>query len=189
MEAQNESSEYKIERWDVVYDEKLNIKRPLIYIVPDKPLIEFAKINIDNLYVTMNGTGIECYDGIKLKASLISSANYPNRRPNFFDVTGYYVVVLKDAIWLGYPKKLGTVNFQGKVNLIRSFEEVKPTSVPSEIVSPVVPSLTPVPTSMVEGFAGGSIELGSKSNWFIIILILLFIILFIVRFIINRNAI
>ena len=39
------STEYKIERWDVVYDEKQNIKRPLLYILPDESLIEFSKSN------------------------------------------------------------------------------------------------------------------------------------------------
>ena len=182
-----ESTEYKIERWDVLYDERLNIKRPMIYIVPDDYLLEYAKVNIDTLYVTMSGTGIECYDGIQLKAQLFSSANYPNKRPNFFDETGYYVIVLKDAIWVGYPKKLGIVTFQGRVNLVKTEPTTQPTPQPS--LQPTIQA-TPQPSLQpsLEGFSDVLPSL-SKSNWILISLGALFIILFIVRFIINNKKI
>ena len=182
-----ESTEYKIERWDVLYDERLNIKRPMIYIVPDDYLLEYANMNIDTLYITMSGTGIECYDGIQLKAQLFSSANYPNKRPNFFDETGYYVIVLKDAIWVGYPKKLGIVTFQGRVNLVKTEPTTQPTPQPS--LQPTIQA-TPQPSLQpsLEGFSDVLPSL-SKSNWILISLGALFIILFIVRFIINNKKI
>ena len=186
-----ESTEYKIERWDVLYDERLNIKRPMIYIVPDDYLLEYAKLNIDTLYVTMSGTGIECYDGIQLKAQLFSSANYPNKRPNFFDETGYYVIVLKDAIWLGYPKKLGIVTFQGVVNLVKTEQPTtQPSSEPTTQPQPTTQPSSVKPTNQptLEGFSDVLPSL-SKSNWFLITLGALFIILFIVRFIINNKKI
>ena len=185
-----EATEYKIERWDVLYDERLNIKRPMIYIVPDDYLLEYAKVNRDSLYITMSGTGIDCYDGIELKAQLFSSAIYPNKRPNFFDETGYYVIVLKDAIWLGYPKKLGTLTFKGRVNLIKVEPSLQPTNEPTPHLQPSLqgtpqPSLQPSLQPTVEGFS--DILPVSKSNWILISLGILFIILFIVRFIINKN--
>ena len=191
-----ESTEYKIERWDVLYDERLNIKRPMIYIVPDDYLLEYAKVNIDTLYVTMSGTGIECYDGIQLKAQLFSSANYPNKRPNFFDETGYYVIVLKDAIWVGYPKKLGIVTFQGRVNLVKTEQPttqptIQPSSEPTIQATPqpsLEPTTQPSLQPTLEGFSDVLPSL-SKSNWILISLGVLFIILFIVRFIINNKKI
>lgn len=189
--------EYKIERWDVVYDERTNIKRPILYIVPDKSLIEFATINVDSLYITMSGTGVECYDGIKLKANLVSSAIYPNNRPNFFNSTGYYVIVLKDTIWLGYPNMLGKVTFEGKVNLIKPvyYNKEERQNIPSPTpiyttnptVNPIVnPTVNPTvnPQETLEGFYDFS---KSKTNLFLIILCVLFIILFVTRIIMNSK--
>ena len=124
-------TEYKIERWDVVYDDKVNMKKPMLYIIPDEGLLKFVELNPDTLYITMKGTGIDCYDGIKLKANLFSSGTYPVNRPNFFEKTGYYVISLKDTIWLGYPYKLGTVSFQGE-NIIEPKGEPVQTPSPKE---------------------------------------------------------
>jgi hypothetical protein len=193
--------EYKIERWDVVYDERTNIKRPILYIVPDKSLIEFATINVDSLYITMSGTGVECYDGIKLKANLVSSAIYPNNRPNFFDSTGYYVIVLKDTIWLGYPNMLGRVGFEGKVNLVKEIptptattnpeptatSNPEPTQTSNPEPTPTSnPEPTPTSNQIIEGFFDLS-KSCSKTNLFLGILVVLFILLFVSRIIINRK--
>ena len=198
-----ESNEYKIERWDVVQDERTNIKRPILYILPHKSLIDFAKLNNDSLYITMRGTGIECYDGIKLKASLVSSSIYPNNRPNFFERTGYYVIVLKDTIWLGYPKMLGAVIFEGKIVLPKEIEEnedIRILPIPTSTTNPTedipmnptedIPTnpTEDIPTNptTVEGFFDFSNSI-SKSNLFLIMLVVLFIILFVARMIINRK--
>jgi hypothetical protein len=195
-----ELSEYKIERWDVVYDYKTNTKRPILYILPDEVLVEFAKINVESLYITMTGTGIECYDNIKLKANLVSSAIYPNDRPNFFEKTGYYVILLKDTIWLGYPNMLGKVTFEGKVNLIKPvYDDKKETQnipSPTQMYTPnpsTNPSANPSanpnnmvnnPQNTLEGFSDFS---KSKASLFLIILCVLFIILFVTRIIMNSN--
>lgn len=165
-------SEYKVERWDVVYDEKSNMKRPMLYIVPDTSLIEFTKLNPD-LHVTMKGTGIECYDNISLKANLVSCAE---TRPNLFDSKGYYVVMFKDAIWLGYPRSFGTISFQG----VNKFEVKQEPEKVEKYES------TAGGENLVEGFCTFS-NVSSNTNCFLIILFGLFVVLFIVRIIINRK--
>ena len=116
-----QSNEYKIERWDVIYNDKLNLKQPLVYIVPDQTLIEFAKINKDTLYGTIRGTGNNCYDN-KVKVSLVS---IKESRPNLFDKTGYYTLQLLDTAWIGYPKSLGSVSFEGVNKQVEPYEIIR----------------------------------------------------------------
>jgi len=184
------STEYKIERWDAIYDDKKNMKRPLLYILPDESLIEFSKANENNLYVTMSGTGIDCYDNIRLSCKLLSSSNFPNNRPNFFDKTGYYVIVLSDAIWLGYPNYLGKVIFEGKNNIPTNFPSLTPSS-PTDSPTLTPSSLSPTPIlstnnlNSIENF--GNLNLNPKSNKFLFILVGLFTALFVVRLFIKKN--
>ena len=164
-----QSNEYKIERWDAIYDDKLNLKTPLVYIVPDQPLIEFAKINKDTLYANIRGTGNDCYDN-KFQVSLVS---IKETRPNLFDKTGYYTLKFSDAVWFGYPKSLGTVSFEG-VNQLE-VQQVK-----SEVeVNKENQSITEAPQTTIEKF----INLDKKPNLVIIVLAVLLIIVLSVRFI------
>jgi hypothetical protein len=179
-----ELNEYKIERWDVVYDDKMDMKRPILYIVPDESLIEFAKINTNSLTIRMTGTGIDCYDKIGLKAELVSSSIYPNNRPNFFTSTGYYVVILKDTIWLGYPKYLGKVVFEGKFALPKKEENLK-IEPPVEEAETMFEIEIPFQTENFESenniLETFSLKSNSKINIFLFLLILLFVILFVYR--------
>lgn len=163
-----QSNEYKIERWDVIYDDKLNLKRPLVYIVPDQTLVDFAKINKDTLYATIRGTGNNCYDN-KSRVSLVS---IKETRPNLFDKTGYYTLQFSDAVWAGYPKLMGTVSFEG-VN-----KQVEVPTVKSE-VNKENQSITEAPQTTIEKF----INLDKKPNLVIIVLAVLLIIVLAVRFI------
>ena len=163
-----QSNEYKIERWDVIYDDKLNLKRPLVYIVPDQTLLDFAKINKDTLYATIRGTGNNCYDN-KSRVSLVS---IKETRPNLFDKTGYYTLQFSDAVWAGYPKLMGTVSFEG-VN-----KQVEVPTVKSE-VNKENQSITEAPQTTIEKF----INLDKKPNLVIIVLAVLLIIVLAVRFI------
>jgi hypothetical protein len=178
-------TEYKIERWDVMYDDKENLKRPLLYIIPDEGLLKFAELNPDTLYITMKGTGIECYDGIKLKANLFSSGVYPVERPNFFDNTGYYVIALNDTLWLGYPYKLGTVSFQGE-NTIELKGEPTKSPTPTPKTKENYESTEHGEVNNIEGFCSCS-NVSSKTNVILITLSIVLILLFIVRFIINMK--
>ena len=164
-----QSNEYKIERWDAIYDDKLNLKRPLVYIVPDQTLIEFAKINKDTLYATFKGTGNDCYDN-KTRVSLIS---IKETRPNLFDKTGYYTLQLSDIVWVGYPKLLGTVSFEG-VNKQVEDSNISKNDNQANTETPV-----PVPTT-IENFMNLSIN--NKPNLVIIVLALLLLIVLAVRF-------
>ena len=164
-----QSNEYKIERWDVIYDDKLNLKRPLVYIVPDQTLVDFAKINKDTLYATIRGTGNNCYDN-KSQVSLVS---IKETRPNLFDKTGYYTLQFSDAVWVGYPKLMGTVSFEG-VN------QLEVPAVKSELeVNKENQSITEAPQTTIEKF----INLDKKPNLVIIVLAVLLIIVLAFRFI------
>ena len=164
-----QSNEYNIERWDAIYDDKLNIKRPLVYIVPDPALIEFAESNKDNLYATIKGTGNQCYDNNKLQVSLVS---IKETRPNFFNKSNYYTLQFKDSIWNGYPKSLGTISFEG-VN--KQVEQPK-SETPSQ--QPFQPTEAPQPT--IEKFM--TLNLNNKPNSIIVILVILLILVLAFRF-------
>ena len=162
-----QSNEYKIERWDVIYDDKLNLKRPLIYIVPDQTLIEFASLNKDSLYATIKGSGNDCYDNVKAKVSLVS---IKETRPNLFDKTGYHTLQFNNSIWVGYPNSLGSVSFEG----LNKQAEPQPTPTPSEQPTPTSnPTLQSIENFMV---------LDKKPNKVIIILAILLILVLLVRF-------
>ena len=106
-------TQYKIERWDAVLYGNNIIKSPIIYIKPDKYLLEFAKANNYLMVVKIEGTNT-IYDGREILGVLDLSAVVPNQRPNFFEDTGLYVIKLY-AHWYGYPSpsKLGMVSFLG----------------------------------------------------------------------------
>jgi len=185
-------NEYSIERWDVVYDEKTNTKKPILYILPDDLLIEFSKINENSLYVTIKETNIDGYNDIRLKAKLVPSSLYPVNRPNFFEKTKYYVIVLEDKIWLGYPRKDGKVLFEGenKVELKNNEEvQISPTptseSTSSPTSSPTSSSLlNNEKTSILEGF-NDYIKSSSNLNSFLMFLVFLLFLLLIIRCVLN----
>ena len=167
-----QSNEYKIERWDAIYDDKLNIKRPLVYIVPDQTLVDFAKINKDTLYATIKGTGNNCYDN-KSRVSLVS---IKETRPNLFDNTGYYTLQFSDAIWLGYPKKLGSVSFEGVNKQVEPTQPPQPKSITTE-----KPPQTLKPQPTIEKFM--NFKTDDKPNLIIIILAILLLLVLAIRFI------
>lgn len=166
-----QSNEYKIERWDAIYDDKLNLKRPLVYIIPDKTLIDFSEINKDTLYATIKGTGNDCYDN-KAQVSLVS---VKETRPNLFNKTGYYTLHFKDIVWVGYPSSLGTVSFEG-VN--KQVEDKTNNILPSE--TELQSTKNQEEPSTIEKFMNLSIN--NKPNLIIVVLAVLLIILLLVRF-------
>jgi hypothetical protein len=164
-------NEYKIERWDVIYDEKLNSKQPLAYIVADQTLIEFANLNKDSLYATVKGTDNDCYDSLlnRVKVSLVS---VKETRPNLFDQTGYYTLQFKNSIWLGYPKSMGTVSFEG-VN--KQKEDFQPPTQTQPTQQPQLQSCQQ--KSTIENFS-----LNSKPSLIIIVLAVLLLLVLAFRF-------
>lgn len=171
-----QSNEYKIERWDAIYDEKLNSKQPLVYIIPDQTLIEFANLNKDSLYATIKGTGNDCYDNNRAQVSLVS---LKETRPNLFDKTGYYTLKFKDSNWLGYPKSMGTVSFQGVNKQKDGSTTPQPPSSPSspQDQPPQNPLISDQHQNTVENFS-----LNSKPSWIIIALAVLLLLVLAFRF-------
>jgi len=107
-------TEYDIKRWDVVLFNNSITQVPMIYFKPDLDFLAFARVNNYAVMATINGTGTE-YDGHKIPGVVSTSCAVPNnRRPNYFEKTGYYVVTLHSN-WYGYPdpKHLGSVSFEG----------------------------------------------------------------------------
>lgn len=105
------SGKYKIYRWDVVLFGNGNVHTPIIYIKPDKNLLEFAEKNKNELLVELNIPGT-MYNKNTVNGFLAKSSDIPNFRKNFFEKTGLYVIVLKSP-WYGYPDYLGDIEISG----------------------------------------------------------------------------
>jgi hypothetical protein len=76
---------------------------PMIYIKPHDALsLEFVEKK-KVFYVSMNNTGT-IYDNKKFRGLITKSSLVPNYRPNFYDQTKYYSIVVF-APWYTYPKE------------------------------------------------------------------------------------
>lgn len=94
-------NKYKICRWDPISMGNNLAPVPMIYIKPDQALLEFAKKNNNALLIKISGTNT-IYDGKEMVGVFTRSSQVPNCRPNFFEQTGTYVIVL-EAGWYTYP--------------------------------------------------------------------------------------
>lgn len=96
---------YKIHRWDAVLLGKNTDPRPIIYVKPDESLLKFARENKNALLVNIQDSeGV--YDDKHIIGIFTKSSDIPNYRPNFFNKTDLYVIVLTSD-WHGYPNSLG----------------------------------------------------------------------------------
>ena len=102
--------EHKIIRWDSVTYGNYLTPRPMLYLVPTLDFMDLVQRNNYIVRVDIRGTGV--YDGEHL-GTVYSSSNMPSCRPNFFAVTGEYVIVLEHTSWLGYPR-VGNGSFRMK---------------------------------------------------------------------------
>lgn len=129
---------YSIKRWDPIIFPGNVEPFPVIYIKPDKKFIDFAKRNNYNIFVRIENTG-KIYDGKAMVGIVDSAANVPNYRPNFYNDTEYYVIILY-AQWRGYPfPKMGdayVMGLKGEGSLLPV--EVPPFKPPSPIQEPYV---------------------------------------------------
>ena len=103
---------YKVYRWDPVLIKNNINPYPVLYIKPDKRLLEFAKKHKFRMDVVLNGSGTP-WDGMSFKATLNSSLDFPTtstggKRVNFYNATGLYNLTL-DTVWSAYPPQLGSV--------------------------------------------------------------------------------
>lgn len=127
-------NKYCITRWDPITMGNNTFPVPIIYVKPDTRLLDFSKANEDVILVEISGTGT-IYDGKKIPGILSRSRDVPNYRPNYFDKTNAYVVVLNSA-WHGYPlpDKLGEFTVSGlksapdskKVDTMKGFNVYTP---------------------------------------------------------------
>lgn len=125
------NQDYKIHRWDsvIISTNKKCLtptpiaSKPMLYIKPDNTLLQFAKDNNNELLVDVEyGTR---FPNIKrrVKGQFYKSSEI-YKRPNFFNTTGLYIIVL-DTDWDGYPDTLGVVNIFGYKGGIPETELVK----------------------------------------------------------------
>ena len=96
---------YKIHQWNPIKIGNKTTPQPVLYIKPDKRLFDLAKENNFNLVVQVQNSNSN-YDNVKLYATLHNSGMFPDIRPNFYNKTGYYSVLL-DCTFNGYPPNNG----------------------------------------------------------------------------------
>lgn len=100
----------KILGWNPIND-RTSILKASVYIKPTLKMLEF--FNRAPYYrgiVKIIDTN-SCYDDKNMFAIIDKSSDVPNKRDNFFDSNGLYVITL-DTIWRGYPSKNGFLEFQ-----------------------------------------------------------------------------
>jgi hypothetical protein len=92
-----------------------------IYIKPTLEILDFFNRSPFNRVVIKIKETNSCYDDQNMFAIIDKSSDVMNKRDNFFDSTGLYVMTL-DRPWQGFPEKNGYVEFQeGIVNDIIDF--------------------------------------------------------------------
>lgn len=107
---------FAIKRWSGLITPADIHPQPVVYIQPDINLISFANQNKNILVVKVEGTGL-AYDNQVLVGSFMSSENGPHGcRPNFFQETGLYAIVLQSP-WFGEPEDEANMGFVNILNL------------------------------------------------------------------------
>ena len=107
------SKHYNILGWNPMNTENVSTLASC-YIKPDLKLLElFNRAPLNNVLLQISGTN-SVYDNKKIFGVIDKSSDVPNCRQNFFNCTGLYVITM-DSTWMGYPKKLGTIEFFGGV--------------------------------------------------------------------------
>lgn len=125
---------HTIVSWNAVIPPNFTQARPMLYIKPDNPeeFLAQAKKSDYIILVSISGTGASIYEGKKILATVNTSGQYPEYRPNFFNKTGYLTLLL-EAPWYGYPPKNGKISIeminnekQGLKQVQEHFEEKEP---------------------------------------------------------------
>lgn len=137
-------SVFSIQRWDAVLTSNSDYPIPMIYIVPDQKFLDYAEKNKYVFSGIIENTG-GLYDDKEIVCICQSSGFFPDYRPNFFNDTKYYVIMLL-CNWVGYPKIMGDIRLEGLVPA----EGLKALT-----ILPPAPFITPQPFEIfgsVEGF-------------------------------------
>lgn len=174
------SQRYKIYRWDAVLFKNDIDPTPIIYVKPEKELLDFVEKNKDLLLVKLHSPG-SIYDNKKVVGRWYKSSEIPNCRINFFEETGLYVIALY-APWHGYPDCLGECSVYGVKGGVKATDVNLPSEPPVDrsISKQNIPLRTPtepiianivnsgIPTNAIFGIIAGIFVL-------ICILIIIFI--------------
>ena len=166
--------ETKIERWDMV--EERNVYIPMIYFKPTLDQINLFKLNDGQIYINITNTG-GIYDGLH-QGIVDLSQNIPNCRPDFFDQTRLYVIILPQTNFTQYPNQDQMGSFKISSNLHsppkknpKKTPKSKRTTKRNQTPSPTyTPSLTPSPTN---GGLNG-LEIGLIVTVIVLLLLLVF---------------
>lgn len=82
-----------------------------IYIKPTLEVLDFFNRSPNHKAVVKIGGTSSCYDDQNMFAIIEKSSDVPNKRDNFYNSTGLYVIVL-NTLWYGFPLKNGYVEYQ-----------------------------------------------------------------------------
>jgi hypothetical protein len=98
---------YKILAWSASKTKNDYNASPIIYFKPDNNFKKYAYNNNDIIYIKVYGTN-SLYDNRKYKAIVSTSEDVPCFRPNFYNLTGQFILTL-DSNWMGFPGKMGWI--------------------------------------------------------------------------------
>jgi hypothetical protein len=162
--------EYEIKRWDAVIEKNNTIPFPMVYIKPDQQFENDCQKNNNIFVVKISETDSE-YDKIPVTAFAKSSKYFPQFRPNFYDQTGYYAIVLHGG-WLGYPDKNGKISLLGSSDIINE-EPVKENFQDNLVKST---NLVEPKTECKNNNKMNYVQL----NWILILILIVFCVLFVI---------
>jgi len=105
----------KIITWNPI-NTRTSVLHSSVYIKPTLEILEFFNRSPNKKVVIRISDTESCYDNQNMFATIDKSSDVPNKRDNFFDSTGMYVITL-NTLWYGFPLKKGNIEFQeGIVN-------------------------------------------------------------------------
>jgi hypothetical protein len=183
--------EYPIKYWEPVLAGCSENPVPSIYIEPDVDLLTYFNENDNIVECTITGTDNPAYENKTFLATVDRSANMPNNRPNFYLVTGIYILTLTNYTsdgsaqtwWNGYPSINGTVLFRtGPLLSYTTTSTTAPVQSSQKTVNAYTASL---PTTSEKNMKSSAIELvtENKKSMFMnrkTLLILLFIFIIVI---------
>jgi len=166
--------EYEIMRWDAVIPKNNTLPYPMVYIKPDKNFLNYITENKYMFLLNITGTGMD-YDKTPVIGMADMSAYFPNYRPNFFNETGYFIIVLFTN-WIGYPQNNGKIKIQG----MKGPDSIIPVKV--VIPKPLFPEnyTSPDPEQSNDNKCGKMSS--SQIGWMLTALIIVFVVLLSISF-------
>lgn len=120
--------EYKIERWDAIIPKGNTFPYPVVYFKPEENFENYIVEN--NIVLVKISNTNSTYDEKSVLGMVYNSGYFPSFRPNFFNNTGYYLIVIFTN-WIGYPDNNGnlTINFSSENKQIERFDNTDPPKI------------------------------------------------------------